>query len=291
MKGFAVGFLNFLLAISIAVLGLTFMINTTILNPDFVMSELDKFDVSSLVKEQLGSTFIEQIPQQVRPWAQDAIDATLDDPRFKEQMKNVIVSAYDYIKGDTENLTLAIQTGPMVTIFIDNLLEEIRQSPPPELAGVPIEAIEPLVEQFVTPMLPSEIDVADFFPQITGILQQVRQYVGYIQIAFKASLIASILFVVGIVLILRQVKGITRKLGITFTVYGAVWLVGILVLKQVALPRLGQFGFNLLAEFQTMIPQLVNDILHPLLMYTIGFLIAGVVLLIISRIVKKPEAA
>jgi len=291
MKGFAVGFLNFLLAISIAVLGLTFTINATILNTDFVMSELDKLGVSSLLKEQLGSTFIDQIPQQVRPWAQDAIDATLDDPRFMEQMRDVIVSAQDYLKGETENLTLVIQTEPMIEIFTANLAEEIQQSPPPELAGITPTELNQLLNQYIGPMLPSEIDFADFFPQIMGILAQVKQYVGYIQIAFKASLVASILFVVGIVLILRQVKGITRKLGVTFTVYGAVWYAGIFAAKQFLAPQLSQLGFGLPTQLQSMIPRLLDDAVSPLKMFTLGFLIAGVVLLIISRIAKKPEAA
>jgi len=294
MKGFAVGFLNFLLAISIAVLGLTFMINTTILNPDFVTSELDKFDVSSLVKEQLGSMFTEQIPQELRPLAQDAINTTLDDlePWLKEQTRNALVTTYDYIKGKSERLSIVIQTEPMIESFTENLLEEIQQSPPPELAGIPPAMLEQLLNQFIGSTLPSEIEITGNMlgPDIMSILTQVKQYVGYIQTAFKASLVASILFVLGIVLIIRQVKGITRKLGVTFTVYGAVWYGGIFAAKQFLAPQLSQLGFNLPTQLQSMIPKLLDDVVSPLQMFTLGFLIAGVVLLIISRLYKKREA-
>ena len=50
LKGLAFFLLTFLLSLSLSVFGLVFMVNSTILNPDFITSELDRLDVSSVVE-------------------------------------------------------------------------------------------------------------------------------------------------------------------------------------------------------------------------------------------------
>ncbi len=47
MKGFAIGLLNFILFLCLCVLGVAITLNLTILNPDFVVAEMDKMDTTS----------------------------------------------------------------------------------------------------------------------------------------------------------------------------------------------------------------------------------------------------
>jgi hypothetical protein len=52
VRGFSSGVFCFLLFDVLAFLGLIITVNLTILNPDFVVSELDKLDVYSVIAEQ-----------------------------------------------------------------------------------------------------------------------------------------------------------------------------------------------------------------------------------------------
>ena len=294
MKGFAIGLLNFLLSLSIAALGLAFMLNATILNPDFVISEIDKIDPYSLVKEQLaGQIPLEQIPQQ--ELITGAIDATFVElePWLKEQVRDGVYSAYDYLLGKSESLSLVISTEPIKESLRDNLWKAIQESPPPEFAGLPPATAEQLFNQYYEQQIAGQIpptfkfDESSLSPEIMGILEQVRQYVSYVQIAFRASLAVAILSVIGIILLTRQVRGSTRKIGITFTTYGAIWYGGIFAVKHFALPQITQLGLP--TQFQTMIPQLLDDLIAPLQMFCLGFLIAGVALIIVSKVYKRRQ--
>jgi len=288
MKGFAVGFLNFLLSLSIAALGLAFMLQSTILNPDFVISELDKLNAYPLVKEQLAGLFIKQIPFESEPLAK-AIDATLaeNEPWLREQVGNIVYTGHDYFTGKSESLSLIIQPEPIKESLRNNVLEAIQES---QLAGVP----PAMVEQFINQYLPSTFDLNEILPpEIRGILEQVRQYVSYVQIAFKGLIALTILLILGIILIRREVRASARGIGITFTTYGAIWYGGIFVAKHFTEPQLTQFvlGLGLPTQFQTMIPQLLNDIIAPLQMFSLGFLIAGVALIIVSHVYKPRQPA
>jgi len=60
LKGLAVSLLSFLLFLSLSAFGLAIMLNSTILNPDFVTSQLDRLDISSLAEEIIN----EQNPEE-----------------------------------------------------------------------------------------------------------------------------------------------------------------------------------------------------------------------------------
>ena len=50
LKSLAISLLSFLLFLSLSIFGLAFMLSQTILNPDFVVAELNQLDISSLIK-------------------------------------------------------------------------------------------------------------------------------------------------------------------------------------------------------------------------------------------------
>ena len=51
LKGLTLGILDFLPFLALSILGLGITLNYTILNPNFVIAELDKLDMSSLVEK------------------------------------------------------------------------------------------------------------------------------------------------------------------------------------------------------------------------------------------------
>ena len=54
LKGLALGLLSFLLFLSLSLFGVLLMLNLTILNPDFVISELNRLDTSAIAEEFLS---------------------------------------------------------------------------------------------------------------------------------------------------------------------------------------------------------------------------------------------
>jgi len=294
LKGLAIGLLGFLLFLSLSVFGLALMINQTVLNPDFVTSQVNKLDMSSLAGEFLSGLIpSEQIPQGEELMA-EVLDDTITDlePWIKEQLNTVIYSSYDYLMGESQTLSLVISTEPLKESLRDNLKSAFMQSIPPELAGAPPEMIDAYFNQYYQQLsqeIPSTIDISQEMigPEVMSTLEQVRQYVSYFQVGYRA-LIGFMLLLIGlIILIHRQVRGTTRQLGITFLTYGIPGYVGIFVVKNFAGAWLAQLGLP--STFQAWLPQLVNDFVAPLEMFSLGILIGGVALLIASFVYKPRE--
>jgi len=58
LKGLAVALLSFLLFLSLSIFGLVLMLNQTILNPDFIVDQVNKVDLATFAGEFLS----EQMP-------------------------------------------------------------------------------------------------------------------------------------------------------------------------------------------------------------------------------------
>ncbi len=385
MKGFAVGLLNFLLFLSIAALGLAFMLNATLLNPGFAISELDKVDIPTLVEEFVSEdTTQQELPEEFRITLVDTI--TKLEPQIKEQISATIYPVYDYLQGKSQSLDLAltlkntilsedfivsivdeldisslvkaflteqiaeeipadmellveymddaiteewiekqvstaiaptvdyllgqsqslnvvISLEPVIENIKDSVREDFLESPPPELAALPKAQLEQYFDEYFqefAEMIPStfEIDesmlgteipaqIAETLAVIEATLAQARQYVGYLQTAFRGLIALTIVLIAGIILIRREVRGSSRGIGITFTTYGAIWYGGIFAAKHFAEPQLAQLGIP--TQLQEWLPQLLNDALVPLQMFSLGFLAAGIALIVVSHVYKPRQ--
>ena len=84
LKALALGVLGFLLFFSLSIFGVAFTLNSTVLNPKFVTSELNKLDMSSLAR-----SFIDErvkggeLPQELGTSLTDTI--TRVEPLVKEK--------------------------------------------------------------------------------------------------------------------------------------------------------------------------------------------------------------
>jgi len=288
LKGLALTVLSLLLFLALSVFGLVLTLNYTILNPDFVVSEVDKLDVYSLAKEALS----QQIPGD-EPYITEVIDNTFAElePWLKEQVSRNINSSYDYFLGKSERLILSLPMQPVADALKSNVREAILNTPPPELTGMPPAAVEMYFEEVsrqIDEMLPPsfELDPLSMSPEVRTQLEQVREITGYIQLGYKA-LIGLILLLVGlIILINREVRGSTRSLGTTFLICGASSCAGTIIARNLIPPQLAQL--DLPAQVQGWLPQLISDFVAPLQMLGIGLVAGGIVLIIVS-IVYKPR--
>ncbi len=118
-------------------------------------------------------------------------------------------------------------------------------------------------------------------------LEQGRQYVGYFQLGYKLLIGFMLLLILGIILISRQVRDITRRLGIPCLTYGVLWYASIFVGKYLAgtwlpLPEIP-------SSLRTWIPQFLDNFLAPLEMFSLGLLIVGIALIIVSFVYKPRQ--
>jgi len=287
----AIGFLSFLLFVSLSGFGLAFTANRTVFNPDFVVSRLDRLEVSPLVGEMLK----EQVPEEVMSvLPAGLIDEVLDDvltelePWLREQLAEAVYAGYDYVLGRSDELSLVIDVEPVKAAVKDRLLPVLLAEPPPGLDMLPPAELERLFNQFyeqVSGQIPStlEIDegmINEMDPGIMPALAQARRYTGYFQIAYRALIISTALFIMGIILLDRRVRGATRWLGIPCLISGIVSYGGTFFLSNFAAGLVAQL--ELPVQLQDWLPQLINDSLDPMRIYGVVLMVAGTALLIVS---------
>ena len=289
LKGLALALLSFLLFLSLSVFGLVLTVNHTILNPDFVVSELNKLDISSLAEELIS----QQIPPEGE-FMTEALDDVIADlePWIREQADVVIHTGYDYLLGDSQSLSVAIPLEPMKERLRYSMREAFFQSLPPELQGIPHSELERyfnLYYQDFAREIPStfELDESSLSPEIMDGLEQARQVIGYLQLGYKVLIGFMLFLILCIILIKHEVRGVTRGLGITFLIYGALEYAGIFAAKYFAEPQLAQLDIP--SALQTWLPQFLADFLAPLEMFSIGLMIGGAVLIIVSIAYKPAE--
>jgi len=291
LKGLVLSLLSFLLFLSLSIFGFAFILNNTVLNPDFVISELDKLDVTSLARDLVSEQIVTQIPPGLEFMAEVIDDTITDlDPWIREELSNAIYSGYDYFLGKSQSLSLVISLEPVKEKLRDNAWEALLKSPPPELAMVPKTMWEQYFNQFYEEFagqIPSsfEFNESSFPPEVMAPLEQIRQAISYAQQGYNVLIGFILLLILGIILINHQVRGATRELGTIFLTYGAFQYAGIFVAKHFAVPQLVQLPIP--SQLQAWLPQLLADLLAPLEMFSLGLLIGGVVLLIVSFVYPR----
>ncbi len=385
LKGLALGLLVFLLSLSLSTFGIAFLLNQTILNPNFITSELDKLDVAALVeatiseqddeeafseeletalvdtivklepviKEGIGNTIepvydylkgksesidlaqtirdnllssevvavlvdeldivslateiiSEQIPEDIPEDLEFLVEATDDTlvemaPWIKEQISTAADPIVDYLLGESQSLSVVISTEPLIASLRNNMLQTLLESPPPDLAGLPPAMIEEQFDEFFqefSEMIPSTIEldetllgteipaqIAEALAEAEERLEEAREYIGYFQLGYKLLIGLIVLLIAGIVLLNREVRGATRKVGIIFLTYGVLWFAGVLVAKYFAEKQISQLDIP--SYLQESLPQFANDLLAPLQWFSLGLLIGGVVLIIVSFVYPR----
>ena len=288
-------------------------LRNTILNTDFVVSLVGELDISSLAGEFLSEQLTEEIPEEMG-YLVEYLDEPLNDvltelePWIEEQLSAAVDPVLDYLLGESQSLNVVISLEPVKESLKDNLWQAFLQSPPSELAGVPEAELEPYFDELyqeLSEQMPSTFEfnesllgtempakIAEALAEAEEALEQARQYVGYFQLGYKALIGFILLLILGIILIHRQVRGTTRQIGITFLTYGALEYAGIFVAKYFAKIQIAQLPSpEIPPSLQAWLPQFFSNFLAPLEMLSLGLLIGGVVLLIVSFVYKPRQAS
>ena len=281
VRGFFSGLFSLVLVIVLIVLGLVITINYTILNPDFVISELDKLDVHSIIMDEVKNHLAVE-----DPYITEIIDdiAPELEPWLKEQTVSVIYAGYAYLKEDAQ-LNIVIPLDEVRSSIKDYVAQMMRESPPPELEG----ASEAEIEFFLTLLyaeidnrVPKQIEINEELigTELAEQLQTVKEIIAYIKLGYKVLIGLAALLVLLIALIQWwSAKPVARFTGIAFAIAGVVSLVAVFTARFIILQIIPS---NIPADIISILPRLISDSSYPLLIYGIAILATGIGLIVLS---------
>jgi len=297
-------------------------LRSTILTSDFVLSLMDKLALSSLASEFLGGELTGQIPEEMEFLAEHLDDIIADlESTIKEQISAAADPLLDYLLGLSPTVSIEISLAPIMESLEDALKEVLMEQLPPAYAYLPQSQLNQLFAEYfaeltgmvpltfdigemLTEMMPADMitdvlaeaedalgqvrqDIAEAIAEAEEMLEQARGYVSQFQTGYYILLGFMALLILGIVLIHRQVKGATRWLGIVSLIYGVLWYAGILVGKNFAEKQLAATMTDIPASLQELPLQFLNDFMAPLQMLSLGLLIGGVVLIVVSFVYPR----
>jgi uncharacterized membrane-anchored protein YjiN (DUF445 family) len=298
---------------------LALTLRNTFLSSDFVASLIEELDISSLASEFIGEQLLKDIPEEMSFLAEhvDNIVAELE-PTIKEELITAADPILDYLLGESQSISVVISLKPVIENLEDTLREAFLESLPAELTGLPLAEIARYFDKYfgeLTEMLPAfelnetlfgtEIpaqiaealaeaeeglgearqSIADALTEAEEGLELARQYVGYFQLGYKLLIGFIVLLIAGIVLLNREVRGATRKIGTIFLTCGVPWFAGIFIGKYFAGKQIAQLDIP--PYFQELLSRLVNDFSAPLQWFSLGLLIGGVVLIAVSFVYPR----
>jgi len=302
VKRAGMAFLSFLLFVSLSVFGIGYVMNQTLLNPEFAIEEVGRLDVPALAEEMvMDMAQVEELSGEMS-FVGAAIDRTIGDlgPWVEEQTDAAVYAGYDYILGRTDSLSVMFDLRPALDILEENMRQEFLTSPPSGLAGMPSAQLGQVFDQFYgefageippTFML-DETTLNAISPDIMNMLGQARIYIGYLQTAYKISIGVMIGSILGLIFLHRRdrrVRGATRSIGVPFLISGIIGMIAVMFAGRFTDDLIA--GAGLPAELQGWMIQLVSDVFDPMRMLSIAFLATGIALLIVSVAYKRGQSA
>ncbi len=295
LKSTAISLLSFILFLALSLFSTVYMLDKTLLDPDFVAAEINGLDVPALAREMLR---METPPG--TPDTTEVINKTVTDlePWMKEEVSTLIHTGYDYLLGRTDKFSLTISTATVKNTLKENITETIVDSPPPELKSLPPAALRQYADQAYEQFageIPDTIELTESSipPDVMDMLKLVRSYLSYYQTAFYGLITLMVLCAASIFLISRDVKYTTRSIGTTLVTYGVIGYAIPFALSYFHLEEqlMGMAG-GIPASLQTWITQLMNDFTAPMKTFSLALLVTGVVLVIVSIVYprRQPKA-
>ncbi len=297
LKGLLATFLTFLLFLSLAAFGTLFALRSTLLDPDFVVAQVENLDVSALVEEMTDFQLSGEIPPEAA-FLEEALRSAIveSEPQLKEQVNAAIYSGYDYLLGKSDRLDMVISFEPIKADLKDRLwllFQQNTESLPPEVAALPPEMLEQYFEQFyqqVEAEIPSEfvIDESSVPPEIMPMIDMAREYARYTETAYYGLIGLMVLLVLLLILVHRSVKGVTRELGVTFLIYGVIEYASVWAAQRY-MPSMPVPDIP--PSIQAWLNSFIADLIAPMQVLGIGLMAAGAALIIVSFVYPRLRPA
>lgn len=291
LKGLAVTVVGFLLFLSLSVFSTAFLLKQTLLNPDFVVAELEQLDMAGLGKELIGGQIKEQLPPELAALS-PAVDEVFDElaPWLKEEMGRLTYTVFDYFSARSERLAVAVSLEPVKISLEGKIRQVLMESPPPQIAALPVAQREQWIAeysgQFIS-QIPAafELDESQFPAEFQGIISQVRQIISRFDVYYNGLIAFMALMALFIILLYRDVKGVSRSLGSTLLTVGVFGIGGLLASEFLLLPQVDILGLP--AALGDWLPRFMADVLAPLKFFYIGLAFGGLALVLLSILYRR----
>jgi hypothetical protein len=223
---------------------------------------------------------------------------------------------------------LAAMTDSDMTLYLQDFIHQIPDDIlPPELASLPLDLRELAIEQYLRAFA-GQKTLVNIPPEITGQIEgQVKQYfdqylaeftsqipdsytidettigpdtmdslftlrkdIGYFQAGYYWLIVFMVVMAGLVFLINRNVKTTTRALGIDLLVFGVLDVGGAILAKSLSPMKIIPDASQIPVSVQNIINNLYKDVTTIALTFSIGVLVVGVILFVVSFIVKSKEA-
>ena len=145
MKGIKIlglSIISILLFFSLDIFGLALVVDRTVLNADFVSSEIDRLDITGLVTDAIMDESADMTPE-MRQAINDAIAAF--EHEFDTALSDGIHDVYDYLRGEREEPELAgvLRNSFLSQDFIGAVIDEI------DVTAIASDVIEERLEESI----------------------------------------------------------------------------------------------------------------------------------------------
>lgn len=286
LKGLALGLLGFLLFISLMVLGLAVTLNSTLLSANFVKHEIKQLDLQVVAQEVLK----DMLPSEMQSKLENIASLIIEiKPWLDSQIDYLVTSGYHYLKDRSAELNLVIETDSVKPVIVkwaaENFLPTLT---PEETQGKDINQLTEEFRQELDEAIPSsyKIDAELLGADTMRTLDQIKNYVGIWQKGYILLWVLTALWIVLIILILRNTKDILRSLGINFLVPGILGVIDYFVLLYVskAIPM-----EDIPQSVHAWAMQFLHNLMTPWGIYFAVLLVTGSGMLIASFFIRKKK--
>jgi hypothetical protein len=284
-------------------------LKNSLLDPDLTANILNDIDISPFIPDLLKEDTLFESMEIAGHYIDlssymDEV-ATVIEPSLKQQFIDQIPALYSYLLGENSTLEISIATGPLVADIGAALKSAFLASPPTPLSSMPQNelslAFDTAWAQTQT-QIPANINVdseeigleqpdeiTQALDDAKTTLAEVKEWVGYYRLAFCGLVLLTILWIGLIILVNRDVRINCRVIGGVFATYGIGEAVGLLVSRGF-IHSLALSEFDAPASLQPWIAQLIDSITNPLLVFSIGCAVIGVILIVLSFFYHRTPA-
>ncbi len=292
----------------------------TILSHDFFVLLMDELELVDSVSDVISVELRNSIPSDYS-FLNVYIPAVVEplEPAIEARLAEAVDPLLDYMLGTTAHLRISFVLDPLVETMEEALMAEFLASPPPQLAGLSRAELTQVynseIRDKIVDYIPSKIDVdetmlgqdigslSEFIVNSENSLTEVRQtvdeaitkieeplvetksYVSIFRITFFGFIALIVLSVAGVILLLRDVKAVTRRLGIPLLTYGVIEYAGVWagrLLFEKILPEM-----DIPTGLQTWVLDLAEAAIKPLEIFSLVLLITGLILVVVSLFYKR----
>jgi len=261
------------LGLCLVVLGPAITLRQTVLNTEFVTSQLDVVDAPVVIAEQLK----QQLPEGT-DWLYPLIDTVTADlePWSREQIATIARAVTGYIRGEQEFHALISLTE--LKVYVQTHLGELLGQLPPETLPFPPEQLDMFVQMAgsqMMSMVPDVLEIDETFldHETLSQMQTARDYTATLRTILRVVPVVALVMALVIVAVQGfRARPTLRYLGVPISFAGIVCLVLSLLIPTLVW---GAVAGQLPPEVAGMAPGIVNDACRPLSLYGGVLLLAG----------------